>query len=82
MSDLTVHELRHSAASVAISAGASVKSVQRMLEHSSAAMTLDVYSGLFDDDLGAVAERLNDAVVPPVCPKATLTQTGFPDSAA
>jgi integrase len=64
MSDLTVHELRHTAASVAISAGASVKSVQRTLGHSSAAMTLDVYSGLFDDDLDPVAERLNDAAVP------------------
>jgi len=32
-----------------------------MLGHSSAAMTLDVYSGLFDDDLGALAERMDAA---------------------
>ena len=32
-----------------------------MLGHASAAMTLDVYSGLFDDDLDAVADRLDDA---------------------
>jgi integrase len=58
---LTPHELRHTAASLAVSAGANVKAVQRMLGHASAAMTLDVYSGLFDDDLDGVAERLNQA---------------------
>lgn len=45
---LTPHELRHTAASPAVSAGANVKSIQRMLGHASAAMTLDVYSGLFE----------------------------------
>jgi integrase len=58
---LTPHELRHTAASLAVSAGANVKSVQRMLGHASAAMTLDVYSGLFDDDLDDVADRMGDA---------------------
>jgi integrase len=57
LSGLTPHELRHTAASLAVSAGANVKAVQRMLGHASAAMTLDVYSGLFDDDLDGVAER-------------------------
>lgn len=38
-----------------------MKAVQRMLGHASAAMTLDVYSGLFDDDLDPVAERLDAA---------------------
>lgn len=57
---LTPHELRHTAASLAIAAGANVKAVQRMLGHASAAMTLDVYSGLFEDDLDNVAQRLND----------------------
>jgi hypothetical protein len=33
--------------------------VQRMLGHASASMTLDVYSDLFDDDLDAVAGRLD-----------------------
>ena len=36
-----------------------MKAVQRMLGHASAAMTLDVYSGLFEDDLDGVAERLD-----------------------
>jgi integrase len=56
---LTPHELRHTAASLAIAAGANVKAVQRMLGHASAAMTLDVYAGLFDADLDAVAKRLD-----------------------
>jgi integrase len=56
---LTPHELRHTAASLAVSAGANVKAVQHMLGHASAAMTLDVYAGLFGDDLDALAERLD-----------------------
>lgn len=58
---VTPHDLRHTAASLAISAGANVKAVQRMLGHASAAMTLDTYADLFDDDLGAVAEALDHA---------------------
>jgi len=59
---MVLHDLRHTAASLAVSAGANVKAVQRMLGHASAAMTLDVYSDLFDEDLEAVAERLDLAI--------------------
>lgn len=58
---MTIHDLRHTAASLAISAGANVKAVQRMLGHKSAAMTLDVYADLFDDDLEAVSDALDQA---------------------
>jgi integrase len=58
---LTPHELRHTAASLAVSSGANVLTVQRLLGHASAAMTLDVYSGLFDDDLDTVGERMDEA---------------------
>lgn len=61
MPRVTPHDLRDTAASLAISAGANVKAIQRMLGHTSAAMTLDVYGGLFDDDLDAVAEALDKA---------------------
>ena len=47
--ELDTHELRHTAASLAIHSGANVKTVQRMLGHSSAAITLDVYGHLWDD---------------------------------
>ena len=70
---LTPHDLRHTAASLAVSAGANVKAVQKMLGHASAAMTLDVYADLFDDDLEAVAVAMDQAVsaqvVPKVCPR-------------
>lgn len=56
---VTPHDLRHAAASMAISAQANPKAVQRMLGHASAAMTLDTYADLFEDDLDAVSARLN-----------------------
>jgi integrase len=55
---ITAHDLRHTAASLAISSGANPKVVQRMLGHASAAMTLDVYADLFDSDLDSVAENV------------------------
>lgn len=61
MPRVTPHDLRHTAASLAISAGANVKAVQRMLGHASAAMTLDTYSDLFDDDLDGVSVALDRA---------------------
>lgn len=59
MPRVTPHDLRHTATSLAISAGANVKAVQRMLGHASASMTLDVYAELFEDDLNEVAEALD-----------------------
>jgi integrase len=58
---LRPHDLRHTAASLAIASGADVQVVQQMLGHASAAMTLDIYAGLFQDRLDDVAERLHDA---------------------
>ncbi len=43
-------------------AGANVKSLQRMLGHSSAEETLDTYADLFDDDLDSVAAALDRVV--------------------
>jgi integrase len=58
---LTPHDLRHTTASLAVSAGGNVKAVQRLLGHASAAMTLGIYPGLFSDNLDVVAERLHEA---------------------
>jgi integrase len=60
---LTPHALRHTAASLAIAAGASVVTVSRMLGHSSPAVTLKVYSKWFADDLDTVADRLHEAKI-------------------
>ncbi|MBJ8339998.1 tyrosine-type recombinase/integrase [Antrihabitans sp. YC3-6] len=58
---VTPHDLRHTAASLAVSAGVNVKALQRMLGHASAAMTLDTYADLFDEDLDAVGIALDKA---------------------
>lgn len=58
---LVPHGLRHTAASLAIAAGADVKVVQQMLGHKSATMTLDLYGHLFENRLDDVAERLDAA---------------------
>ena len=72
---LTPHELRHTAASLAVSAGADVKAVQRMLGHASAAMTLDRYADPFDDDLDEAADR-RDALRSRSCgPRADRVRT-------
>lgn len=63
---LVLHDLRHTAASLAVSAGANVKAIQRMLGHASEATTLDVYADLFDDDLEALTTRLDEAIGPRV----------------
>jgi integrase len=55
------HELRHTAASLAIASGANVKVVQQMLGHKSAVMTLDLYGHLFGDQLDDVADRMDAA---------------------
>ena len=59
--EMTPHDMRHTAASLAVQSGAHVKAVQRMLGHASAAMTLDIYADLFDSDLDIVAEALSAA---------------------
>lgn len=59
---LTPHALRHTCASLAISAGANVKVVQRLLGHASTTMTLDRYGHLMDDDLTGVADALGKAI--------------------
>lgn len=59
---LPPHDLRHTAASIAVHAGANVKALQRMLGHKSAAMTLDTYADLFDSDLDDVARVIDAAV--------------------
>jgi integrase len=59
---ITPHGLRHTCASLAISAGANVKVVQHMLGHATAAMTLDLYGHLMSDDLAGVADKLGEAI--------------------
>jgi integrase len=56
---ITPHDLRHTCASLAVSAGVNVLALQRMFVHTSAKVTLDTDADLFDDDLDAVAVTLD-----------------------
>ncbi|WP_026529756.1 site-specific integrase [Haematomicrobium sanguinis] len=58
---ITPHDLRATAASLAVRSQANVKAVQKMLGHASAAMTLDRYADLFDNDVDLVADALDHA---------------------
>lgn len=56
---LTPHKLRHTAASLAIRAGASVLSVQRLLGHASPTETLKTYAHLWEDEVWKAADALD-----------------------
>tara|TARA_R110002124_G_scaffold5003_9_gene31485 strand:- start:439 stop:1182 length:744 start_codon:yes stop_codon:yes gene_type:complete len=73
---LTLHDLRHTAANLAISARANVKAVQRMLGHASAALTLHTYADLFDDGLDdTIAVALDEARQASVAARITLVDS-------
>jgi integrase len=58
---LRLYDLRHTAASLMIRQGASIKAVQKQLGHATASITLDTYGHLFPDELEALAGRMEDA---------------------
>ena len=60
LTGLRIHDLRHTAASLAISAGGNIKAVQRMLGHKTAWITLDRYGHLYDEDLITLADRMDE----------------------
>jgi integrase len=55
-----VHDLRHTAASVWLAAGADPKVVQRVLGHATAAMTMDLYGHMIDANLWQAARLIGD----------------------
>jgi integrase len=55
---LRVHDLRHTATSLWLASGADPKVVQRFLGHALAAMTMDLYGHLIDQNLGDAADRI------------------------
>jgi hypothetical protein len=75
---LRAHDLRHTAASLLTSQGASVKAVQKTLGHKSAVMTLDRYGHLWPDELEDLAERLDRARAAAVAAEAS--PHGGPDT--
>ena len=55
-----VHDLRHTAASVWLGAGADPKVVQRVMGHGTAAMTMDLYGHLVNGNLWQAARLVGD----------------------
>jgi integrase len=56
---VTPHDLRHTAASLAVSAGGNVLALARMLGHEGPGLSLRTYADLFDSDLDALAHVLD-----------------------
>ena len=73
---LRVHDLRHSAASLWLAAGADPKVVQTVLGHFSAAMTMDVYGHLIAANLWDAAARLGGTTGAPDPDKAARRADG------
>jgi integrase len=55
------HDLRHTHAALAISEGVHAKVLQARMGHSSIAVTMDVYGGLFSGFDEGVADAFDDA---------------------
>lgn len=57
--DTRLHELRHTAVSLAIRNGAGLEAVQKMAGHKNISTTADVYLHLIPQGMGEIAERTN-----------------------
>ena len=79
---LRIHDLRATAASLMISSGANIKAVQRQLGHASAAMTLDLYGHLYEEDLDALSEALDRRFAAATAEPQTRSERASSDSPA
>lgn len=59
LAPLKIHDLRHTYASLACASGANLFFVQKTMGHSSPTVTANIYADLYDDQLDAVARKLN-----------------------
>src|SRR6266851_3852078 len=62
-----LHDLRHGAASLALSAGVKLKVVQEMLGHSSIVLTADTYTSVLPDAAHAAAEKVAALIIKAGC---------------
>jgi integrase len=59
---MTLHGLRHAAASLAFAAGADLKEVQAMLRHSQIGITANIYVDVFDSVRRGTADRMDSVI--------------------
>ena len=62
--DMSPHDLRHTAASLAIEAGANVKQIQQLLGHKDAATTLKFYAGITEQAAKETVEGIEGLLRP------------------
>ena len=81
---IRIHDLRHTAASIAISAGATPNMVKEMLGHSDVQLTMRVYAHIFEADREKVAANVNRAVneVHEMCTDPSETEIMSPSKAS
>jgi integrase len=72
LAPLTIHELRHTYASLARKSGADLRYVQKTMGHSTPTVTANIYSDLYSDELDQVATNL-DRLHSAETVKATMT---------
>ena len=56
---LTLHQLRHVAASLMIAAGINTKALSKYLGHANISITFDIYGHLMPDDISDAASRID-----------------------
>lgn len=59
LAPLTIHDLRHTYASLARKSGADLRYVQKTMGHSTPTITANIYSDLYADELDQVATNLD-----------------------
>ncbi len=58
--ELRLHDLRHTAATVALASGSDIKSVQALMGHSSASFTLDIYAHTTERMLQDTSDKIQN----------------------
>lgn len=59
---ITLHNLRHTFVSIAISKGMNIVEISRKVGHSKVSTTMDIYAHLLDENNPAVTNAVADAI--------------------
>jgi integrase len=76
---IRLHDLRHSAASMALATGAEMKEVSALLRHSSTTITADIYTSVLPDLASELAEKMA-AMIPRKAAVGGPSETAGPPS--